>query len=150
MPVLQTLAAAGRVVRELGWHRGMAERTAFEILVVDDEVAALKGLVALLRNAGYRTTGAATFRAARDLLASGLFDLLVTDIRLDHSTGFDLVRLARTSQPTLPVIVITAYDSSDIKSHALDHGAIYLPKPLIVADLLREIEAIATRSSQLA
>ena len=53
----------------------------YRILVLDDDEHALSGIVELLRDAGHHVTGAATYDAAKRLLAVSPFDLLVSDVR---------------------------------------------------------------------
>ena len=54
----------------------------FRVLVLEDDEHALSGIVELLRDAGHNVTGAATYDAAKRLLAVSPFDLLVSDVRL--------------------------------------------------------------------
>ena len=54
----------------------------YRLLVIDDDEHALTGMLELLRDDGHDVTGASTYDAAKQLLASSAFDLLVTDVRL--------------------------------------------------------------------
>lgn len=106
------------------------------ILVVDDDVTSLSGILELLRDQRYRVTGAATLEAATRLLDAFLFDLLIVDLRLGRSNGLELIARARREQSALPVIVITGYPS-DAPEHTVGRiGADYLVKPIDPGHLL--------------
>jgi DNA-binding response OmpR family regulator len=111
----------------------MDERT---ILVVDDDVVSLSALLELLRDDGFRATGAATLEAALRLQAVFLFDLLIVDLRLGRANGLDLVARARHEQSALPAIVLS--DTSDVTAERESRllGADYLVKPVVPAALL--------------
>jgi hypothetical protein len=61
----------------------------YRVLVLDDDEHALSGIVELLRDGGHHVTGAATYDAAKRLLAVSPFDLLISDVRLRSFTGYD-------------------------------------------------------------
>ena len=63
----------------------------YRILVIDDDEHTLSGIVELLRDAGHHVTGAATYDAAKRLMAVSAFDLLITDVRLRSYNGLRLV-----------------------------------------------------------
>jgi DNA-binding response OmpR family regulator len=106
------------------------------ILVVDDDVVSLSTLLELLRDAGFRATGAATLEAALRLQAVFLFDLLIVDLRLGRAKGLDLVARARREQSALPAIVLSgSLDvTAEMESRLL--GADYLVRPISPAVLL--------------
>ena len=82
----------------------------YRILVLDDDEHALSGIVELLRDAGHHVTGAATYDAAKRLLAVSPFDLLVSDVRLRSFNGLHLVMQTRADHPEMAIIIITGYD----------------------------------------
>ena len=106
------------------------------ILVVDDDVVSLSALLEMLRDDGFRVTGAATLEAALRLQAVFLFDLLIVDLRLGRAKGLDLVARARHEQSTLPVIVLSgSLDvTAEMESRLL--GADYLVRPISPSVLL--------------
>lgn len=58
------------------------------------------------------------------------FFLVITDARLGGMSGYDLIREIKLRKPELPVLMITAYDTSQLAVQAIKAGAIdYLPKP---------------------
>ena len=87
----------------------------YRILVLEDDDAALEGIVEMLREAGYRVTGAATYEAAKRLIALDSYDLLITDIRLRGFNGLHLIRQTYRDHPEMGLIIITGYDEPMIQ-----------------------------------
>lgn len=67
-------------------------------------------------------------------------DLVVTDLNMPEMDGFELLAYTRKNHPSIPVIVMTAFDTSDIekKLHALDIFG-YIEKPFELKDLTNMI-----------
>jgi CheY-like chemotaxis protein len=101
----------------------------FAILVVDIDVAALAARVDLLRGAGYKATGAATFETARQLLETSLFDLLITDVRLMAHNGLHLVARSRILGRAPTAIVLGSFPDVVDETEARRLGASYLARP---------------------
>jgi DNA-binding response OmpR family regulator len=106
------------------------------ILVVDDDVVSLSALLEILRDDGFRATGAATLEAALRLQAVFLFDLLIVDLRLGRANGLDLVARARQEQSAMPAIVLSGASDVTAEMEARLLGADYLAKPVAPAVLL--------------
>ncbi len=108
-----------------------------KILVVDDEPKSVKLLRLRLEEMGHQLHDAHCVKDGTKRLETELFDLLITDVRLPDGTGIDLLGLARSLQPTIPVIVITAYGAIRDAVEAMRLGAVeYVLKPF-------ELEAMA-------
>jgi DNA-binding response OmpR family regulator len=110
------------------------------ILVVDDDVNSLSGLLELLRDRGYKATGAATLEAATRLLDAFLFDLLIVDLRLGRANGLDLIYRARQEQSMVPAILITGFWDESTKRTARALGTDCVLKPIIPSDLLELVK----------
>ena len=120
----------------------MSVRRAPIIAVVDDDTAVCEGISSLLRSAGYRCV---TFASAETLLASSLpgeIDCILLDIRLSGMSGLDLhLELTRTN-PTVPVIYVTAASEDALRQRAVSQGAIaVLTKSFQENDLLDAISS---------
>lgn len=109
--------------------------TPSEILVVDDDVPSLAGLLSLLRNLGYRSTGAADVEGGSALLDAFPFDVLITDIRLHGESGVKLIRRAREVQPAITVIAISGVPDLVVEQEVAKLDAIFMRKPLDVRQL---------------
>jgi two-component system response regulator PilR (NtrC family) len=101
------------------------------ILIVDDEEVLRDVLDAVLRREGFDIVMAGSGEEALSKLdEDDNIDLVVLDIMLPGISGIDTLRALRISNPTLPVIVITAFSSIDGAIEAMKHGAFhYIPKP---------------------
>jgi CheY-like chemotaxis protein len=109
--------------------------TPSEILVVDDDVPSLAGLLSLLRNLGYRTTGAANVEGGYAMLDAFPFDVLITDIRLHGESGVKLIQHAQLVQPAIAIIAITGFPDAVVEQDVINLGAIFMRKPLDVRSL---------------
>jgi two-component system response regulator PilR (NtrC family) len=106
------------------------------VLVVDDEAGMREFLSILLRKEGYGIAAAESAEKAMDLMAKGEFDLVISDISMPGLSGIEVLRQARAASPDIPVILITAYASTESAVEALKLGAYdYLVKPFDVEEL---------------
>ncbi len=116
---------------------------AASILVVDDDQAALTGLVELLKSAGYEATGCRQFEQAVKTLAAEQPDLLVVDVRLGEYNGLHLIVRSRQSHPRMASIVISAHADPIIEREATGAGAsAFLLKPLNLGKFLTTVAAV--------
>jgi DNA-binding NtrC family response regulator len=101
------------------------------ILIVDDEEVLRDVLEVVLRREGFDIIAAASGEEALNVLdGEEDVDLVILDVMLPGISGIDTLRAIRISNPTLPVIVITAFSSIDGAIEAMKHGAFhYIPKP---------------------
>ncbi|HYK00805.1 MAG TPA: response regulator, partial [Thermoanaerobaculia bacterium] len=100
------------------------------ILIVDDEEVLRDVLDVMLRREGFECLSAASGEEALNVLETEEVDLVVLDVMLPGISGIDTLRAIRISNPTLPVIVITAFSSIDGAIEAMKQGAFhYIPKP---------------------
>lgn len=112
------------------------------ILVVDDETVIRSFLVRVLERAGYDVEAASDGRAALNCLTQRRFDLLLSDIKMEHLDGVELLREAKTHQPDIAVILLTGHATVPSAIEALRQGAHdYLLKPVKNEDILQAVEA---------
>jgi two-component system, NtrC family, response regulator PilR len=110
------------------------------VLVVDDEADFLATYERLLRSQGYEVMAVSSCVAALAAVAHDQPALVISDIRLGDGDGLDIVRAARGAPTPLPVIVVTAYPSEDLRRTALAAGAsAFLAKPFLAATLLTSV-----------
>ncbi len=114
------------------------------ILFVDDEPSIRElGAKALVR-AGYEVDTAEDGEVAWGLLQSRRFDLVVTDCDMPRLSGFELLKVLRPAQPTLPVILISGrVPTEEQTGDPRLRPAAMLLKPFIMADLLETIRIVA-------
>jgi two-component system response regulator HydG len=112
-----------------------------EILIVDDDSAHLSMLKTLLRGWGYQTTEADDGLKAISQVRNSPFDCILMDVRMTHIGGIEALTEIKTINPSIPIIIMTAYSSVDTAVQAMKLGAYdYLTKPLNFDELQLTIE----------
>jgi DNA-binding NtrC family response regulator len=118
-----------------------------DILLVEDKDSLRRVLRLTLENAGYTVTESADARAAAVEIARAPFRMVLTDLRMPHGSGLDVLRAARAADPYLPVVVMTAYGSIDEAVQAMKDGAHdFLQKPVDSNHLLLLVERALEQS----
>ncbi|HEY0069631.1 MAG TPA: response regulator, partial [Chloroflexia bacterium] len=116
-----------------------------QILIVDDQEANVRLLEGLLRRAGYtRLVSTTDSRQATSLFTLLQPDLILLDLTMPHLDGFEVMASLRPLVPAgsyLPVLVLTADISREVKQQALSVGARdFLAKPFDPAEVLLRIK----------
>jgi len=115
------------------------------LLVIDDDDRIRKLLASYLGKCGFRVSTVANTRAARQLMQTLAFDLLIVDVMMPGETGFEFTRSLRDSND-IPVILLTARGEAEDRIEGLKTGADdYLSKPFEPEELVLRIEAIFRR-----
>jgi len=100
------------------------------ILVVDDERSMREMLAILLKREGHEVSVAESGRGAIDLLNQKPFDLVVSDARMPDVDGLEVLRHARSINPSVIAIMVTAYGSPDLLRGVAQLGVNdYVEKP---------------------
>ncbi|HWS53276.1 MAG TPA: sigma-54 dependent transcriptional regulator, partial [Pyrinomonadaceae bacterium] len=112
-----------------------------DILLVEDKESLRRVLRLTLESAGYAVEEAEDARAAAQALSRAPFRLVLTDLRMPHGSGLDVLRAAKAVDPDLPVVLMTAYGSIDEAVQAMKDGAHdFLQKPVDSNHLLLLVE----------
>jgi DNA-binding NtrC family response regulator len=120
-----------------------------QVLVVDDEANLRRVLAALLMRDGCDVHLAENGEAALGLLREHHIDLVITDLKMPKIDGMELLREVQKSDPTLPVVMLTAHGTVDNAVEALKLGALdYLTKPFD-KDEIRAVVQKALRTRDL-
>ncbi len=102
-----------------------------DILLVEDKDSLRRVLRLTLEHAGYNVTECADAREAAAEIARAPYRLVLTDLRMPHGSGLDVLHAARAADPDVPVVVMTAYGSIDEAVQAMKDGAHdFLQKPV--------------------
>jgi len=100
------------------------------ILVVDDERSMREMLAILLKREGHEVSVAENGRGAIELLNQRPFDLVVSDARMPDVDGLEVLRHARSINPSVIAIMVTAYGSPDLLRGVAQLGVNdYVEKP---------------------
>lgn len=115
-----------------------------QILVVDDEEANTRALRRLLTQAGFeRVLTVNDSRAALRMIASNCPDLLISDIRMPHVTGLEMMTVLAdeiAADVSLPVLMITGDSDPSLERRCLEAGARdFVAKPFRAAEILLRI-----------
>lgn len=124
------------------------------ILLVEDDEALARGLVALLQQNGYEVDDVTTGKAALAHQAVGDYSAMILDLSLPDISGFEVLNVLRggDSRPkndaaSRPVLILTARSALDDRVRGLDLGADdYLLKPFEPAELLARLRALMRRA----
>jgi DNA-binding response OmpR family regulator len=112
------------------------------ILLVDDEVAILLTLQAVLEINGFEVETAASAREARLKIRNNQYHMVITDMRMEsHSAGNEVVLAAKKSPHRPAVALLTAFPLADSDDAGHDADEV-LVKPMNTNDLLLQIEAL--------
>ena len=121
------------------------------ILLVDDDRHVLDSMSNWLRGLGYHLDPVASFHDAVEHLQRNRYDLVLSDIRLDDSDGFALLKFCCEQFPQMSVILMTGYATMDTGVEALRAGAFdLLTKPLIDQELEMSISRALSQRKVLA
>ena len=119
------------------------------ILVIDDESEIREGLEALLTSEGFTVALAETGDAGLQMLEERPFDAVLIDVSLPDRNGLTMLPEIRRRDPSLPIILITAYGSIDMARAAFKNGAHdYITKPWSNDELVAQI-SVAVEGRQL-
>jgi DNA-binding response OmpR family regulator len=112
------------------------------ILLVDDDVAILLTLKAVLEISGFEVETAASAREAKLRLKSNEYHMVITDLRMESDTAGQEVAAAARKAPNRPAVaMLTAYPPADVDWVTASTDKM-LVKPMNTQDLLRQIEAL--------
>ena len=118
----------------------------FHILVVDDEPAQREMISGFLKKQAFDVVVAENGAKALELFRHDSIDLILTDQRMPHLSGLDLLQAVRAINPETPVILMTAFGSIEAAVSAIQRGATdYLTKPLNLDELLYRIRQVSDR-----
>ncbi|MCX5807204.1 MAG: sigma-54 dependent transcriptional regulator [Proteobacteria bacterium] len=100
------------------------------VLVVDDDYHMRLALKESLSKAGYAVSFAEDGMRAIDEIKKRIFDIIITDVKMPHMNGIDLLKHIREDNPLLPVILVTAYGTIQDAVSVIKEGAFdYIQKP---------------------
>ena len=112
------------------------------ILLVDDELAILLTLHAILEMNGFEVDTAASAREAERKLKNGTYEMVITDMRMGSETaGYEVIRMARQQPYDPATAILTAYPSLG-NEWKIKGAQSLLVKPVNTEELLRQLEAL--------
>lgn len=113
------------------------------ILIVDDDPKANQLLTRFLEIEGYTVSSAKDGRVALETFNDGKFDLVLTDMKMPHMDGIELLKHIKNQDPNVIGVVVTGFASIDTAVEAMKVGAFdYVSKPF----QLDEIRLVVQRA----
>lgn len=118
-----------------------------KLLIVEDDLMMGAGLQAALKNAGFDAHWVTDGEAAFDLLTQSFFRVAVLDISLPGLDGLSLLKQLRASGSSMPVLMLTARDTTRDKVMCFEAGADdFLVKTTDMEELIARLRALVRRA----
>ncbi|MGN0492113.1 MAG: response regulator transcription factor [Acutalibacteraceae bacterium] len=119
----------------------------FQILVVEDDSDLNRTVCTFLNNSGYEATGCLNAADAYDAMYDKTFDLIVSDIMMPGTDGFEFAKTVRSLDEDIPILFMTARDDIASKQRGFRIGIDdYMVKPIDLDELFLRIGALLRRS----
>lgn len=119
----------------------------FKILVIEDDTELNRTVRSFLNNNGYETVGCFNANEAYDALYENVFDLIITDVMMKGTDGFEFAKTVRETDKEIPILFMTARDDINSKQKGFGIGADdYMVKPVDLDELLLRIGALFRRA----
>ncbi len=116
------------------------------ILVIDDDPGVRDSMERMLRLAGYTVQSAASGEEGFDIARGGLFDVILSDMRMPGISGIDVLRKLRDVRVDAAFIVMTGFGTVDTAVEAMKLGAVdFVQKPFFRDELLMRVRSAADR-----
>ncbi len=117
------------------------------VLVVDDEPAITELVSMALRYEGFEVSTAATGRQALAAVEQTRPQLIILDVMLPDTDGFAVARKLQQQRVGVPVLFLTARDSTEDKVHGLTIGGDdYITKPFAISELVARVQVALRRT----
>lgn len=120
------------------------------ILLVEDEENLHEALKMNLELEGYQVTSAFDGMAAMKAVHDEYFDLIILDIMIPEIDGFNVTQNIRLTNTEVPILILSAKDSSADRVMGLKKGADdYLTKPFNLEELLLRVQKLISKNKKL-
>lgn len=121
-----------------------------KILIAEDDIELRQLFIHVLTKNGYLVKGVANGREALDAMDSEYYDLIISDIMMPVTDGYELVRMLRDAGNTTPVLMITAKDSfDDMRTGFMSGTDDYMVKPINVNEMVLRVRALLRRAEMI-
>lgn len=119
----------------------------FKILVLEDDRDLNRTVCAFLNGNGYDAVGCLNANSAYDKLYDDIFDIIISDIMMPETDGFEFAESVRHLDKEIPILFMTARDDIASKQRGFKVGIDdYMVKPIDLDELLLRIEALLRRA----
>lgn len=118
------------------------------ILVVDDDAALNQSICTCLNDNNYEAKGCLSAESAYDAMYNSLYELIISDIMMPGTDGFEFAKTIRSINQTVPILFMSARDDFMAKQKGFDIGIDdYMVKPFDMNELLLRVRALLRRAN---
>lgn len=119
-----------------------------KILVVDDDAKLTQSVCTYLNDSGYDAKGCLSAEAAYDAMYGKIYDLIISDIMMPGTDGFEFAETVRGPNRSIPILFMSARDDLPAKQRGFDLGIDdYMVKPIDFSELLMRVRALLRRAN---
>lgn len=119
----------------------------FKLLIVEDDRELNQTVCHFLNNSGYETISCLNAEDAYEALDEHIFDLIISDIMMPGTDGFEFAGYVRDINKTIPILFMTARDDLTSKQRGFQIGIDdYMVKPVDLDEMLLRIGALLRRA----
>ncbi len=121
----------------------------YTILIVDDEATQRKVLSGFLKKQGYKIYEASSGNQAIEITSKNIIDLVITDFKMPDISGIEVLKLVRSINPEIAVIIMTAFGTIETAVEAMREGAYnYLTKPINLDHFMTKLAELLNGEEQ--
>ena len=118
------------------------------ILVVEDDPNLNRIVCTYLNDSGFHAKGCLSAREAYDEMYNSLYELIISDIMMPETSGFEFAQTVRQANKTIPILFMSAKDDLSSKQRGFRLGIDdYMVKPIELDELLLRIKALLRRAN---
>lgn len=118
--------------------------TIAKILILDDEPIVGERLKISLERAGFAVDALSSSRDAIERLKGECYDILVTDLKMSHHDGIEVILIAKNLCPDIKPVVITGFATRETAEEAMRSGAVeFIAKPFKISQLKDLLTALS-------
>lgn len=115
----------------------------YRILIVDDDENLRIGMATILEDEGFEVHEAANGREGIEKLEQEVYDLIITDYKMNEMDGMRMLKQLKNDYPSLKVIMVTGFGSIEHAVEAMKLGAInYMTKPVKPKQLVQLVKNV--------
>jgi signal transduction histidine kinase/CheY-like chemotaxis protein/streptogramin lyase len=119
---------------------GHPDWSRFTVLVAEDEEPNFEFISQALQRTGLNLVWAKDGDAAVRLFETRAFDLILLDLKMPHKSGFEVTRIVRQQNQTIPIIIQSAYAMEQDRIASLDAGSTdFIAKPFTIEQLTTKL-----------
>lgn len=112
-----------------------------KIMVVDDEHGVRESFEMILKIKDYEVTAFENGESAISSLKKDVYDMAFVDYKLPGMDGIDVLKKIKEVDPSIEVVIVTAYASESSHANAITLGALeYLRKPFLMEEIYELVE----------